>query len=83
MKKKVTDANEDFFLFSETFPVDFLDQVKNPGLDAAESNRIIMKNILPLICGKADNVEIFFRHLPDPFIIIHADPENKPAVWLL
>ena len=82
MKKKVTDANEYFFLFSETVPVDFLDQVKDPGLNAAESNRIIMKNILPLICGKADNVEIVFRHLPDSFIIIHADPENKPAVRL-
>ena len=83
MKKKVADANEDFFIFSKTVPVDFLDQVKNPGLDTAEGNGVIVKNVLALISGKADNIKIIFRHLADPLIIIYTDPENKTAVRLL
>ena len=58
MKEKIADANKDFFLFSKTVPMDFLDQMKDPGLDTAEGNGIIMKNILSLISGKADNIEI-------------------------
>src|SRR5699024_2002604 len=82
VEKKIADTDKNFFFFSKPVPVYLLNQMKDSGLDTAEVHCNIMKNILRFLPGKTDNIEIFFGHLTDSLIIVHADPKDKTAVGL-